>query len=370
MFLLILSDPDSIGNVHEPLEALISDTMITYIFSLHVFIFFFVHRSERSLTVMDEAPDEDKLSDVTDLSAYVPAPAAIFWCTLFILEAVFIAIGNLLTTVLFLRSRKLRKRRHYLVINLAISDTLVGALAMPLFIVPFGEALKLWKISAINAYAVMFFDMFTGFASIAFLTMISLERLYATLRPFCYRALKSRWYVLLTVIAWASAGCIPSIHLLVLNYHSSTQDIMMVSLWVPFLSAQLLIICTSYLMIWRKVKIVNRNVGKKRAVEKESSLSRICLLVTAMSLVAWLPFVVVSMILNSSPGMMVVDVHVIYITKVLHYANSLLNPVLYVVKIPEFKASLTHLFNRNAADASTIDLNVPLSPKMSVPPDH
>ena len=320
-----------------------------------------------SPAAMIETPHEDKVvSDGSDLSVYVTAPEAIFWCTLFILEAVLITIGNLLTTVVFLRSRKLRKRRYYLIINLAISDGLVGALAMPQFILPFGKALKVWKTTfAINRDVALFFDMFAGFASIAFLTMISLERLYATLRPFCYRALKSRWYVLLTIIAWATAGCIPSIHLLVLHYHSSTQN-MMVTLWVPFLSAQLLIICISYLVIWRKVKIVNRSVGRERAMEKESSLSRICLLVTAVSVVAWLPFVVMSMIYNSSPGMFNVDAHAFYFTKFLHYSNSLLNPVLYVVKIPEFKESLTHLFNRNAADPSTADLNVPLSAKVSV----
>lgn len=329
--------------------------------------FFPLFTDMSSPTAMIETPDEDKaVSDVADLSFYITTPEAIFWCTLFILEAVFITIGNLLTTVVFLHSRKLRKRRYYLIINLAISDGLVGALAMPLFILPLGKALKVWKTTfAINWEAAMFFDMFAGFASIAFLTMISLERLYATLRPFCYRALKSRWYVLLTIIAWATAGCIPSIHLLVLNYYSSTQD-MMVALWVPFLSAQLLIICISYLVIWRKVKIVNRSVGKERAMEKESSLSCICLLVTAVSVVAWLPFVVMSMIQSSSVEMLYVDAHAFYITKFLHYANSLLNPVLYVVKIPDFKASLTHLFNRNTADPSTADLNVPLSPKMSV----
>lgn len=329
------------------------------------FLLLFTDMSSPAATI--GTPHEDKaVSDGADLSVYVTAPEAIFWCTLFILEAVLITIGNLLTTVVFLRSRKLRKRRYYLIINLAISDGLVGALAMPLFILPFGKALKVWKTTfAINRDAALFFDMFAGFASIAFLTMISLERLYATLRPFCYRALKSRWYVLLTIIAWATAGCIPSIHLLVLHHHSSTRDIM-VTLWVPFLSAQLLIICISYLVIWRKVKIVNRSVGKERAMEKESSLSRICLLVTAVSVVAWLPFVVMSMIVSSSVKMFNVDAHAFYFTKFLHFSNSLLNPVLYVVKIPEFKASLTHLFNRNAADPSTADLNVPLSAKVSV----
>lgn len=314
---------------------------------------------------MNETKDETEGADSEKRQPDpVEVPEATFWCALFILEAVLIVIGNLITTVVFLRSRRLRKRRYYLIINLAISDTLVGALAMPLFVVPFGKSLKVWNItSAFPRDASLFFDMFSGFASITFLTMISLERLYATLRPFSYRALKSAWYVLLTVIAWIAAGSIPSIHMLALKFpgmlYSSTQKNMIVSLWVPFLSALLLLICVSYLVIWRKVRRVNRSVRTERVVEKESSLSRICLLVTAMSVVAWLPFVIVSMVINSNIDLF--NFHAFYITKFLHYANSLLNPVLYVLKIPEFKASLSHLFNRNA-DATTTDLNVPLSP--------
>ena len=328
----------------------------------------FVHRSSLQSN-MNKTPEETeeaaKMISPTDHPHPVDVPEATFWCTLFILEAILIVIGNLLTTVVFLRSRRLRKRRYYLIINLAISDTLVGALAMPLFLVPFGKSLKVWgTVSAVPGDAGLFFDMFSGFASITFLTLISLERLYATLRPFNYRALESRWYVLLTVIAWITAGFIPSMHLIALNYPGmlhSPQKNTMVSLWVPFLSAQLLLICISYMVIWRKVTVIHKSVGKERAVDKESSLSRICFLVTAMSVIAWLPFVIVSMVINTTFELF--NFHAFYITKFLHYGNSLLNPVLYVLKIPEFKASLSQLFNRNAGDPTTGDLSATLSPR-------
>ena len=289
-------------------------------------------------------------------------PEAIFWCTLFILEAALIAAGNLLTAVVFLRSKRLRKRRYYLIINLAISDTLVGALALPMFLVPFGKSLAVWNTeTAVHGDAILFFDMFAGFASITFLTMIALERLYATMRPFSYRALKSRWYVLLTIFAWITAASIPSIHLAALKYpgmHLSSTKRAMVSLWVPFLSALLFIICISYLIIWKKVSNVTRSVRKEKVIEKESSLSRICLIVTAMSVVAWLPFIIVSMLINSHYELF--NFHALYITKFLHYANSLLNPVLYVLKIPEFKTSMSNLFSKNP-DNTITDMTPPFS---------
>ena len=289
-------------------------------------------------------------------------PIAIFWCFLFILEALLIIVGNLLTTAVFLRSRKLRKRRYYLIINLAISDTLVGALAIPMFVVAFGESQQLWKINPVMIVpgdVRLFFDMFAGFASIAFLAMIALERLYATLRPFEYRALKSRWYILFTVIAWIAAGSVPTLQVMALNFpkafRSSTQQAFVISMWVPFLSALLLLICVSYVVIWRKVRAVRRSV-RQRDIENESSLSRICLLVTAVSLVAWLPFVIANLVFS----MQGLSLQLFYSTKFLHFANSLLNPILYMLKIPEFKAGLSNLCHRKPADFAC-ELSVPLS---------
>lgn len=289
-------------------------------------------------------------------------PEAILWCSLFIMEAVLIAAGNLLTTFGFIGSRKLRKRRYYLMINLAIADALVGVLAMPLFIVPLGTSLRVWgKISWIPGDVSLFLDMFSGFASIVFLAMIALERLYATLRPFNYRALKSRWYVLFTIIAWMAAGSITSLHLAMIKspntFISSTS--ISAAMWIPVLAALLLIISVSYAIIWRKVRIVHKSV-KQRLVEKESSLSRICLLITAVSLVAWLPFVIVNMVFEFTPSH-TFHFHVFYITKILHYGNSLLNPVLYVLKIPDFRASLPNLCTRKIAATSSNELSVPQS---------
>lgn len=310
-------------------------------------------------------PDEnDTFRNQNDLNStfnnnepHTGKPEAFFWCTLFITEAVLIAAGNLLAVFVFVGNRRLRKRRYYLMINLALSDALVGAVAMPLFVVPFGTSLKAWPaVSWIRGDVSLFFDMFAGFASIVFLAMIALERLYATLRPFNYRALKSRWYVLFTIIAWMAAGSVPSLHLLMIK--SSTPRSIKTGMWIPVLAALLLLICVSYAIIWRKVTTVHKNV-KQRLVEKESSLSRICLLITAVSLVAWLPFVIVNMVFEFTASR-TFPFHVFYVTKFLHYANSLLNPVLYVLKIPDFRASLPNFsFKRENAETSAIELSTP-----------
>lgn len=333
---------------------------------------FFFHRSRLELISNDVTKmgimsyENNSSRNQTDSNQTVSSgpligrPEAIFWCSVFIIEAVLVATGNLLTTFVFLGSRKLRKRRYYLMFNLAISDALVGALAMPLFIVPFGMSLGVWEeMSWILGDVALFLDMLTGFASIVFLTMIALERLYATLRPFNYRALKSRWYVLFTIIAWMAAGSIPSLHLVIIKFPktflSSTPVSIKAIMWAPLLAMLLLLISVSYAVIWGKVRIVHKSVTQ-RLVEKESSLSRICLLVTVVSLVAWLPFIIVNMVFTAR---LIFHFHVFYVAKFLHHANSLLNPVLYVLKIPDFRASLRNLCSRKIAGTSSKELSVP-----------
>ena len=53
----------------------------------------------------------------------------IILCSAFVVEAVLIAVGNLLTVVLFAFNRKLRRKSLFLVINMAFSDAMLGAVS-------------------------------------------------------------------------------------------------------------------------------------------------------------------------------------------------------------------------------------------------
>lgn len=50
----------------------------------------------------------------------------ITWCIAFVLEAILIVVGNLLTVALFAVDKKLRKKSLFLVINMAFADLLFG----------------------------------------------------------------------------------------------------------------------------------------------------------------------------------------------------------------------------------------------------
>ena len=88
--------------------------------------------------------------------------------------ALVITIANLVTIVVFLK-QKLRKRSHFSLISLAIADLMVGALAVPLYVVVAGFQTN-------ENLLVVFFrcvDIFTGLLSIFTLASISLERMHS-----------------------------------------------------------------------------------------------------------------------------------------------------------------------------------------------
>ena len=64
----------------------------------------------------------------------------------FIMASFFIVTGNLLTIVLFALSKKLRKRSFFLVMNMAVSDLLLGAVLLPIYIYGKADYLRLGKV--------------------------------------------------------------------------------------------------------------------------------------------------------------------------------------------------------------------------------
>ena len=123
------------------------------------------------------------------------------WMTVGLVESVATATLNLCTIIVFIRNRNFRKRSMYLVINLAVTDMLIGGIAVyPLFYVP-GVRCNLWKwkIGA-NSFMVIIFLTFFFIASFTNIAIISLERAHATFFPFRHRVLKKWVYRLIIAV--------------------------------------------------------------------------------------------------------------------------------------------------------------------------
>ena len=266
------------------------------------------------------------------------------WSKVFLTEFIVIAVINVFTVVAFVRNRHLRKRTTYLIINLTVADLLVGAVSGPLRIFDpdydGGHGFN-WKKSIILTSSLIF-----PFASLANLSLISLERLHATLFPFRHCLIEKWLYFKVIIGNWM-------ITLLLASMTSVLEELHLVSIehsFACYTFLTLLIITVSYVIIIIKVKS-NPPPQHFSAVASERKLSVTLSIVTVVSILTILPssiwMIIAQYILDhmSRAAFLQLDNTV----ALLYYANSIVNPLIYAIRMQEFRKAVKELCKGTAA---------------------
>lgn len=281
---------------------------------------------------------------------YFTSGEMIAWCFGFGVIDVLIILSNSLAIVVFTRSKLLRKRTNYFLLCLAIADMTVGVISLPLFLhylVVYPQRVENW----VNKVSTLL-DIFAGFASVFALTVISLERLYSVALPNWHRTTPRYVYCILIVVIWSLAGLILIVR--ILQYEKMVPEkTMLYSTMISFFFC-LTLICLAYIGIW--ISVVQRIHEKtKRVVEKDKKLAMTLFLVTSIFVLTWLPFQAMNIVIPSLCGKRCTkDIVIIaYLTKMMQYSNSFINPVIYTFKMPDFRRVLLALFGRRSYGAST-----------------
>ena len=256
------------------------------------------------------------------------------WALLFALEAFFAVGGNIVTIIIF-QKRQLRRRPHFLLISLAVADLLVGLLAIPLNIADNYVQTE----SPVFLALVQGADMLFGFASIFTLTVIALERMYAIGWPFHHRVLKMQTYVVAVTAPWIMAFVATSSA----NLLDFVFDKPLGALTTTFLITPTVVTCIAYLVLWKKER--SRPMRRREIPDpREERLTRTVGLVTAAFLVTWLPFQILHLV-DTQCSSCEISLVVVILTKLLHYANSIINIVIYPVRNREYRAALFHMLS-------------------------
>ena len=278
------------------------------------------------------------------------------WMTVGLAESVAIVTLNLCTIIVFIRNRNLRKRSMYLVINLAAIDMFVGLAAVYALFYSSGIYCNLWNWHLTEFGKSIFIDvLITLFVSgsLINIAIIALERVHATFCPLKHRVLKKRVYRLIIAVVWVTSGLATTAYMLPKQF---TKLYYFLYLRAACVSIYLLIICVSYSSIVIKVRC-GAQPQHHGASSRERKLTMTLLIVTVVSLLVYLPYVIANY---------VIAVYVITITKleisespsiskfyhlyqallVLFFSNSLVNPILYAIRIPEYRSALLVLFSR------------------------
>ena len=269
------------------------------------------------------------------------------WMTVVLAESVAIVTLNLCTIIVFMRNRNLRKRSTYLVINLAVIDMFVGGVVVyNLLYVP-GVYCKLWH--SIEDGTFNFIQVLTllPYVSLTNITSIALERVLATFLPFRHRVLKRWVYGLIIAVVWVTSGLASVAYFTLLYLFEDIQYAFYSDL--TFLSICLFIVCVCYTSIVLKVRS-GAQPQHHGAASRERKLTMTLLIVTVVSLLFYLPYVVFFFVyfITKSDLSWSVRIHVNYALMFFFYANSLVNPILYAIRMPEYKSAFRLLFRRRA----------------------
>ena len=282
---------------------------------------------------------------------WLSSSECIAWLTVFMTESVAIATFNILTIIVFAKNRGLRKRSMYLVINLAVADMFVGGYVGAFNFFHTGVSCNFWQYnwSYFRLWDSVTFALYGTFmlSSITNLAAISLERLHATFRPFKHRLIKKWVFGGAVALIWVTAGLYSIASEVIWKLGDLNQFLYLLVSYSSFLSICLFFIFVSYVSIAVKINCVAR-LQHHGAASREKKLTKTLFIVTVVSLMLFLPFVFWFYLswphhsLSASLSLSTY-LHLYYAFSFLCFANSVVNPILYVFRIPEFKRALVSL---------------------------
>ena len=210
----------------------------------------------------------------------------------FLLEAVLIVTGNLLTIGLFAKEKKLRKKSLFLVVNMAFADLISGAVSLPLYVYSsIGPMYRLWKRDTSNITLPIGWDVTDATfsqASLISAVFIAVERFYAIYWPLKHRTLSTKAYYITIVIIWTLALLVSAVFNPVKYLISDKAAIYA---WMSFPLLFLFIVCACNIGICRtfhKRKVCSQQGNRASQTQR---LTVTLLLVSTASLLSWLPLV-------------------------------------------------------------------------------
>ena len=263
------------------------------------------------------------------------------WIAVWLTQFIMVFIINAFTLVVFARSRHLRRRNTYLIMNLTVADLLIAAVSGPETILFFKRNTRPKK--GFGVLYLIISDM-CWIASLVNLVIISLERLHATLYPFRYCLVGKRIYCKIIIFSWFGALTLACGLQIIRMKDSPLADRYP---WTIYVFLTLAVLTISYVIIISKF-ITKPHVEQLGSViSAERKLSVTLFIVSAASTISLLPFAVVTCILISSDRDKWIEFTPYRIALAFYYLNSILNPVIYAIRLPKFRRALRELFCKN-----------------------
>ncbi len=291
------------------------------------------------------------------------------------LVAGLIMVSNLFTIIVISRSRCLRNVTGYLMISLACADFGVGIMTL----VPLVFAIFTQHMSEVVCAALGFLSSSSWVVSIFTLTLLSLDRFLAIIKPLHYETLVTNIRCgIAIVVTWIASFILWFLPLVGVggykfndeeaacyfdvSHHPIQWLVYMIVIFLP--TSVIIIYC--YITIW-KVSLYHRQ-HMEASMTKETipnnrknfKAIRTLAIIVGAFYVAWLPFTVEHIVKAFKGSLEEVPEWLEIAIFVLAIANSFWNPIIYISSNKIFRRATFKLFgrmcNRNKVHVGPINL--------------
>ena len=269
-----------------------------------------------------------------------PKPECLTWLTIYFTLSFTTAAFNAITIVVFIKHRNLRNCSAYLIINLAVADMLVGGFSTIDLSYSYGQICNIKSDSGRIIYLRIAIAFLFLVCSLANVTAISLEHVHATFWPFKHRVIKKRVYNVIIAATWITAGSMSLAYITLTEFKAWSIYLYLRN---SFNTICLSVICISYASIFVKVRYSSQGLHHS-ASTRERKLTATLFIVTFLSLVLWLPYVVNRLLVEASNFSVIPPLHLQLFFAFSFHTNSFINPILYLMKIPGFRREFIGLF--------------------------
>ena len=183
--------------------------------------------------------------------------------------------------------------------------------------------------------------------SLTNIAVISLDRMHATIRPFRHRLIKKWVYGVTIAGVWVLAAMVSTAILILRKYRKAGPHHLY--LWQSYCCLCLFVICVSYSLIVVKF-LCGAHPQHHGAANRQRKLTVTLFIMTIVSLLMWLPYAVCTFLLFQAGIIEFLSskaiVRLEFPLTILYFMNSLVNPIVYTIRIPECRKALLLLFKR------------------------
>lgn len=302
-------------------------------------------------TSLDESATNETLE--TEHRLFRSKNEVFVFMALYVLLSLLVIAGNTLVVVGFNKVRR-RAAINMFFVSLAVSDLLVGAVSIPLWIYNFSCPYFNSCLKPNRSVEVFYraFDVFSAMASISNLVAISVERYLAICWPVQHRLSSFTRYYVMIFATWSYSMIVTAVYSV--DFSPIWKSYRGTLVFVAGFAVPLVIITIMYGSIHRSVKSMNahwkrtnaKTSALRRNVQREQRTSMTVAIVTVLFIVAWLPFFVVSMLWTYHRSSLLVGsdfIRLMDFIKWMHYSNSAVNPVVYAYRSEEIRRILFKL---------------------------